>query len=281
MMVMAIAPGAPVALRRSLAAGADRDFAPGLQVTIALLAVISMPLSLALLDGLYAASATISPWHLLRQVLLAQFLPLALGVAPRTDAWPSGRLAASPTCPGRSVAAGSTGAAGHLRILERVDRDGAAGRQRDRVDHAGRACRRACPRRSEPGHPHGRRDLDRAAQSRARAAGRGLEFGAAGRQGDHPGLPGRDRPDGHAVRNLALAVFLTLGSRRTTMNNAWSRKLRRPLPRSGFPDGRNPVRPDHDADVHARRGPGDRGGGPRRRARNADRAYSAATWPGA
>jgi predicted Na+-dependent transporter len=28
MMVMAIAPGAPVALRRSLAAGADRDFAP-------------------------------------------------------------------------------------------------------------------------------------------------------------------------------------------------------------------------------------------------------------
>ena len=80
MVVMAIAPGAPIALRRSLAAGADRDFAPGLQVTIALLAVISMPLSLALLDELYAASATISPWHLLRQVLLAQFLPLALGV---------------------------------------------------------------------------------------------------------------------------------------------------------------------------------------------------------
>jgi len=80
MVVMAIAPGAPIALRRSLAAGGDRDFAPGLQVTIALLAVISMPLSVAALDGLYSASATISPWQLLRQVLLAQFLPLALGV---------------------------------------------------------------------------------------------------------------------------------------------------------------------------------------------------------
>jgi len=80
MVVMAIAPGAPVALRRSLAAGGDRDLAPGLQVTIALLAVISMPLSLALLDELYSASATISPWQLLRQVLLAQFVPLTLGV---------------------------------------------------------------------------------------------------------------------------------------------------------------------------------------------------------
>lgn len=37
-------------------------------------------MSLALLDELHAARATISPWHLLRQVLLAQFLPLALGV---------------------------------------------------------------------------------------------------------------------------------------------------------------------------------------------------------
>lgn len=98
MVVMAIAPGAPVALRRSLAAGGDRNFAPGLQVTIALLAVISMPLSLALLDELYSASATISPWQLLRQVLLAQFLPLTLGVClgqiqGRAAAWLQPRLA--------------------------------------------------------------------------------------------------------------------------------------------------------------------------------------------
>jgi len=80
MVVMAIAPGAPIALRRSLAAGASRSFAPGLQVSIALLAVLSMPFSLALLDEVYAAHATVSPWHLLRQVWFAQFLPLAVGV---------------------------------------------------------------------------------------------------------------------------------------------------------------------------------------------------------
>jgi len=98
MLVMAIAPGAPIALRRSLAAGGDRDFAPGLQVTIALLAVISMPLSVAALDEIYAATATISPWQLLRQVLFAQFLPLALGVClgqmhGRAAAWLRPRLA--------------------------------------------------------------------------------------------------------------------------------------------------------------------------------------------
>lgn len=98
MLVMAIAPGAPIALRRSLEAGADRDFAPGLQVTIALLAVISMPLSVAALDELYAATASISPWQLLRQVLVVQFLPLALGVClgqmhGRAATWLRPRLA--------------------------------------------------------------------------------------------------------------------------------------------------------------------------------------------
>jgi len=98
MVVMAIAPGAPIALRRSLGAGADRNFAPGLQVTIALLAVVSMPMSVAVLDEVYSASATISPWQLLRQVVLAQLLPLTLGVClgrmhGRAAAWLQPRLA--------------------------------------------------------------------------------------------------------------------------------------------------------------------------------------------
>jgi BASS family bile acid:Na+ symporter len=80
-VVMAIAPGAPIALRRSLAAGGDRAFAPGLQVTVALLAVITMPLSVTVLDALYAAGASISPWQLLKQVWFAQFLPLVIGIA--------------------------------------------------------------------------------------------------------------------------------------------------------------------------------------------------------
>src|SRR5450631_4410033 len=38
-MLMAISPGAPVALRRSLGAGGHRSFAPALQIAVAVLAV--------------------------------------------------------------------------------------------------------------------------------------------------------------------------------------------------------------------------------------------------
>jgi len=82
-MLMAIAPGAPVALRRSLAAGGHRSFAPALQVTIAVLAVVSMPLSIAALDEFYGAAATIAPWQLAKQVFTVQLLPLGLGMLAR------------------------------------------------------------------------------------------------------------------------------------------------------------------------------------------------------
>jgi BASS family bile acid:Na+ symporter len=80
-VLMAISPGAPVALRRSLGAGGHRSFAPALQMVVALLAVVSMPLSIAALDEYYGAEAVIAPRHLARQVFVAQLLPLALGMA--------------------------------------------------------------------------------------------------------------------------------------------------------------------------------------------------------
>ena len=82
-VLMAISPGAPVALRRSLGAGAHRSFAPALQITIAVLAVVSMPLSIAALDELYGAAAAVAPWHLAKQVFTVQLLPLGLGVLAR------------------------------------------------------------------------------------------------------------------------------------------------------------------------------------------------------
>lgn len=76
---MAISPGAPVALRRSLGAGGHRSFAPALQTAIVTLAVV-VPLYIAGLDGYYAATATVDPGHLARQVLVAQLVPLGLGM---------------------------------------------------------------------------------------------------------------------------------------------------------------------------------------------------------
>ncbi len=79
-VLMAISPGAPVALRRSLGAGGHRSFAPALQIAVAILAVVSMPLWIAALDEYYNARAFIAPQHLAQQVFVAQLLPLALGM---------------------------------------------------------------------------------------------------------------------------------------------------------------------------------------------------------
>src|SRR4029450_3987520 len=48
--LMAISPGAPVALRRSLDAGGHQAFAPALQLLIALLAIVTIPLSVMVLN---------------------------------------------------------------------------------------------------------------------------------------------------------------------------------------------------------------------------------------
>ena len=82
-LLMAIAPGAPVALRRSLAASGHGAFAPSLQICVALLAVLSMPLSIAALDEVYGANIVVQPVDVMRQVLIAQFIPLGLGSACR------------------------------------------------------------------------------------------------------------------------------------------------------------------------------------------------------
>ena len=42
-----------------------------------------MPLSIAALNHVYAGHASIAPWHIARQVFIAQLLPLGLGIALR------------------------------------------------------------------------------------------------------------------------------------------------------------------------------------------------------
>jgi BASS family bile acid:Na+ symporter len=82
-VLMAISPGAPVALRRALDAGGDRAFAPALHLSIVMLAVVTVPLTVAILDWIFAADFTVTPLHIGRQVFFAQLLPLALGATLR------------------------------------------------------------------------------------------------------------------------------------------------------------------------------------------------------
>ena len=80
-MLMAIAPGAPVALRRSLDAGGDRYFAPALQISVAVISVASMPLFITALNEYYAGQAAIDPRDLMRQVFMTA-LSACLGLVP-------------------------------------------------------------------------------------------------------------------------------------------------------------------------------------------------------
>ena len=84
-ILMAISPGAPVALRRALDAGGDRHFAPALHLAIVLLAVITVPSSVLILDWIFDKEFTVTPLDVGRQVFFAQLLPLAIGAVLR--AW--------------------------------------------------------------------------------------------------------------------------------------------------------------------------------------------------
>ena len=79
--LMGISPGAPVALRRSLDAGGHHSFAAALQLLIASLAVVTMPLSVELLNQLFEVHGELAPAVVAKQVLMAQLIPLALGLA--------------------------------------------------------------------------------------------------------------------------------------------------------------------------------------------------------
>ncbi len=82
-VLMAISPGAPVALRRALDAGGDRAFAPALHLSIVMLAVLTVPATVLILDWIFAADFAVSPLHIGRQVFFAQLLPMALGALVR------------------------------------------------------------------------------------------------------------------------------------------------------------------------------------------------------
>src|SRR4029453_15917159 len=81
--LMAIAPGAPIALRRSIGAGGHHSFAATLQLLVAALAIVSMPLSAIAVNALFGTHGEVSAAVVARQVLIAQLIPLGRGLAAR------------------------------------------------------------------------------------------------------------------------------------------------------------------------------------------------------
>lgn len=81
--LMAASPGAPIALRRSIGAGGHQSFAAVLQLLVAALAIVSMPLSIAALNAIYGTQGVLSPMQVARQVFVAQLFPIGLGLVVR------------------------------------------------------------------------------------------------------------------------------------------------------------------------------------------------------
>jgi len=82
-LLMAISPGAPVALRRALEAGAQARFAPALHLAVVVFAVVTVPASLEILDWIFARDFKVSVFDVARQVFFAQILPIGVGAALR------------------------------------------------------------------------------------------------------------------------------------------------------------------------------------------------------
>jgi BASS family bile acid:Na+ symporter len=94
--LMAIAPGAPLALRRALSSGGDAGFAPTLQVAVAIFAVPAVPCWVVIANAILGTHGIADVVAIARQVFLAQLLPLALGGAVKRMApeW-GGRIGAA------------------------------------------------------------------------------------------------------------------------------------------------------------------------------------------
>jgi predicted Na+-dependent transporter len=87
-VLMAISPGAPVAMRRALEAGGHSAFAPALHLAIVLCAVVTVPATVAILDIVFDKDFSVSPLDIAHQVFFAQLLPVGLGIALRAW-WPA------------------------------------------------------------------------------------------------------------------------------------------------------------------------------------------------
>jgi BASS family bile acid:Na+ symporter len=79
--ILASTPGAPLTTLRSKMAGANVTYASSLQLTLAFLAIIVTPLTLALFDILFdSVTERATIFHVARQVAMVTFLPVVIGL---------------------------------------------------------------------------------------------------------------------------------------------------------------------------------------------------------
>src|SRR5262245_33989697 len=78
-ILMSVSPGAPLALRRAIEAGGHARFAPALHLAIVLLAVITVPATIAILNFVFGVAFRVSTIDVARQVFFSTLLHIRLG----------------------------------------------------------------------------------------------------------------------------------------------------------------------------------------------------------
>lgn len=82
-VLMAVSPFPPIVPRREIGMGGREPYVYGLLVAISVLAIATVPLTVALLDAAFSKDAVISPAAIARLVVSSVILPLAIGMAIR------------------------------------------------------------------------------------------------------------------------------------------------------------------------------------------------------
>jgi BASS family bile acid:Na+ symporter len=87
-IVMAVSPIPPFVPGKALKAGGDKAYTLGLYTALSLLAVIIVPISVAILSRVYGVSVALPPLAVLRTVLVSVIVPLAIGLGVHRY-WPA------------------------------------------------------------------------------------------------------------------------------------------------------------------------------------------------
>lgn len=83
LIALAISPVPPLLYKRQLGAGGPREYVVGMMVAVALLAIVLVPVSVAILNRIYAASISVSPLAIASITMRTILLPLAAGLLIR------------------------------------------------------------------------------------------------------------------------------------------------------------------------------------------------------
>jgi BASS family bile acid:Na+ symporter len=82
-VLMAVSPFPPIVPGKEIKMGGRESYVYGLLVAVSILAIVTVPLTVALLGAVFSKNVAISPGAVARLVLISVILPLAIGMAVR------------------------------------------------------------------------------------------------------------------------------------------------------------------------------------------------------